>query len=153
MLYVHRYLRLTPVLAFIILMSMTLFRFLGNGPMWPKIVDILKVPCDRRWWLPLIYIQNYGNPDGEVSQFYRSKFPTNLITKKKSPIFSVILGLGIYQLICNFISFHHSSFIWSIDSTRKSSTHCWSQFSVVLRTLLLYMSNMDFVSCCMLIFG
>lgn len=67
MLYIHRYLRLTPLLAVTILLTMSLTRFLGNGPLWPGAFNELKEACDRKWWLSLLYIQNYVDPDYTVS--------------------------------------------------------------------------------------
>lgn len=60
-LYYHRYLRLTPLLAITMLVSMSVFRFLGSGPLWPIATQIYAV-CDRYWWSVLLYVQNYVNP-------------------------------------------------------------------------------------------
>lgn len=89
MVYVHRYLRLTPILAVVILISLTLFRrvmgdfiliwsmfdliltpFLffkmGSGPLWFSYIKNA-VNCDEYWWTSLLYIQNYYNPDKIVT--------------------------------------------------------------------------------------
>lgn len=62
MLYFHRYIRLTPLLAFCILFSMSLLRFMGDGPIWASTVDFLGKQCERNWWSVLLYVQNYVNP-------------------------------------------------------------------------------------------
>lgn len=62
MLYLHRYLRLTPLLAVSILFSMSLLRFMENGPLWPKMLHRLSGECETHWWTVLLYIQNYVNP-------------------------------------------------------------------------------------------
>lgn len=67
MLYIHRYLRLTPFLAISILFSMSLLRYFGNGPLWPNTIDNLSKQCERNWWSTLLYIQNYYNPKDIVS--------------------------------------------------------------------------------------
>lgn len=66
-LYIHRYLRLTPLLAISVLLSTTLFRFLGDGPIWPGFTEFLKNQCEKHWWSTLLYVQNYVNPDDIVS--------------------------------------------------------------------------------------
>lgn len=65
--YLHRYVRMTPLLAVCILVSMTLLRFMGNGPVWPIMLDFNTGHCERYWWSTLIYVQNYVNPKNIVS--------------------------------------------------------------------------------------
>lgn len=69
MLHFQRYLRLTPLLAVLILIAMSLYRFIGSGPIWPSIFNDLKVPCDRKWWQALLYIKNYVDSEYMVSFF------------------------------------------------------------------------------------
>ncbi|XP_047536523.1 nose resistant to fluoxetine protein 6-like [Vanessa atalanta] len=59
-----RYLRLTPAYAFIILLTATWFKFLGPAPLWEFDVfqvtgNIMVSDCRRRWWLNLLYVNNY----------------------------------------------------------------------------------------------
>lgn len=65
-LYFHRYLRLTPLLGMTILFSVTLLRFLGNGPLWPSLMKFFGGQCERNWWSALFYVQNYYNPNDIV---------------------------------------------------------------------------------------
>lgn len=74
MFYVHRYLRLTPLLAVLILLSTTLFRFIGDGPIWPGFVEFLRNQCDEHWWSAMLYVQNYVNPDDIVSSRTQNVF-------------------------------------------------------------------------------
>lgn len=60
-LYLHRYIRTTPLLAASILISVSLLRFLGNGPFWPIVVDFNGGHCTRYWWSTLLHVQNYVN--------------------------------------------------------------------------------------------
>lgn len=60
LLYLHRYLRLTPALAAAILMHSTLIRHFGSGPLW-KATDPQPM-CEKYWWTTLLYVQNYVNP-------------------------------------------------------------------------------------------
>lgn len=62
LLYLHRYLRLTPLLIVTVLFSMSLIRFFGSGPLWPNMIESLGIQCERYWWSTLLYIQNYANP-------------------------------------------------------------------------------------------
>lgn len=62
MLYLNRYLRLTPVFAVILLIVMSLYRFVGTGPLWPTIFNGMRKPCEDKWWLALLYVQNYVTP-------------------------------------------------------------------------------------------
>lgn len=66
-LYLHRYVRLTPLLAVVFLVSMTLMRFLGDGPVWPIWIQFFSKPCETYWWSTLLYVQNYVNPRDFVS--------------------------------------------------------------------------------------
>lgn len=66
MLYVHRYLRLTPLLVVIILLTTTLMRFFGNGPIWPTLTDLIRNQCERNWLSTLLYVQNYVNVNDMV---------------------------------------------------------------------------------------
>nr|XP_023022066.1 nose resistant to fluoxetine protein 6-like isoform X1 [Leptinotarsa decemlineata] len=58
----HRYLRLTPVLAIAVLMHSTILRYFGNGPCWNIFESILIQPCRNNWWMTLLYVQNYLSP-------------------------------------------------------------------------------------------
>ena len=60
--YLHRYLRLTPVYGCLILLVISLFRHIGSGPF--NTVDLFSNPvsCTKYWWSALLHIQNYVNP-------------------------------------------------------------------------------------------
>lgn len=68
--YLHRYIRLTPPYAVMILITAKLFPYFGNGPMWHSIVHSSSQVCKDNWWQGLIYLQNYLTPTSTV----RSKF-------------------------------------------------------------------------------
>ncbi|XP_037070378.1 nose resistant to fluoxetine protein 6-like [Pollicipes pollicipes] len=59
MYYVHRYIRLTPVLAMTIGFVATLYVHLGDGPFWGK-NTVFGNPyiCSKYWWKNLAYINN-----------------------------------------------------------------------------------------------
>lgn len=76
--YFHRYLRLTPVLAACILTYMSIVRFMSSGPLWPQRFSFIEGSCTQYWWSPLIYVQNYVNPNKRVSVYNSiGMFPMN----------------------------------------------------------------------------
>ncbi|XP_055303304.1 O-acyltransferase like protein-like isoform X2 [Sitodiplosis mosellana] len=60
-LYLHRFIRLTPLLGASFLFSMSLMRFFGSGPFWPTMLHFFHGECERYWWSTLLYIQNFVN--------------------------------------------------------------------------------------------
>ncbi|XP_055914238.1 nose resistant to fluoxetine protein 6-like [Eupeodes corollae] len=54
----HRYIRLTPPLAVVILYYLTINKFIGSGPYRE---DSIKrhFQCKETWWSTLLYVQNY----------------------------------------------------------------------------------------------
>lgn len=69
MMYFHRYIRLTPVVAVVILYIMSLYKYSGAGPMWMKLGTQDK-RCEDTWWATLLYVQNYAFPYKIVSFFF-----------------------------------------------------------------------------------
>jgi peptidoglycan/LPS O-acetylase OafA/YrhL len=59
--YLHRYLRLTMVYAFLLFFWWTLTVHLGNGPTWRKAAGVdsdLQNNCEKYWWTNFLYINN-----------------------------------------------------------------------------------------------
>lgn len=66
--YFHRYLRLTPAIIGVILVHMSIVKYFGSGPLWPQTFKyVIEEPCNKGWWEPLLYIQNYVNVNDAVS--------------------------------------------------------------------------------------
>lgn len=65
MVYIHRYLRITPVFMFAALFFWSMQVYLGSGPLW---VDIgsLTGDCDKHWYTNMIYLNNFI-PDWKTS--------------------------------------------------------------------------------------
>ncbi|KAJ8938316.1 hypothetical protein NQ314_011528, partial [Rhamnusium bicolor] len=59
--YIHRYIRLTPALAAVVLVSATLLDYMGSGPKWTYIKSDFSENCKLYWWSSLLYCQNYVN--------------------------------------------------------------------------------------------
>ncbi|XP_055910867.1 nose resistant to fluoxetine protein 6-like, partial [Eupeodes corollae] len=74
LMYIHRYIRLTPALAAVVLFYITINRYIGSGP--------FRVPsegCAESWWYTLLYIQNYvKSPFGCVAQAWYLACDTQL---------------------------------------------------------------------------
>ncbi|KAG5882440.1 Nose resistant to fluoxetine protein 6, partial [Gonioctena quinquepunctata] len=67
--YVHRYLRLTPVLVMAIVVRATLLGNMGNGPLWGN-EQLKSSSCQTNWWYSLLYVQNYFEPNCEGHTWY-----------------------------------------------------------------------------------
>lgn len=61
-LYLHRYMRVTPLLVVYFFVSVSVLRFMGSGPVWPISVEFFSENCKRYWWSTFLHIQNYVNP-------------------------------------------------------------------------------------------
>lgn len=70
LMFLHRYLRLTPALAALVLFSTTLLKYVGNGPLKGTSDQMFVNTCDKWWWSTLLYVQNYVNPDDFVSKLF-----------------------------------------------------------------------------------
>lgn len=70
--YLHRIVRLTPVLAVAVLFFMTLFPRLDSGPLWQQFSGAHQL-CSDTWWATLLYVQNYAAAGRMVSNSPRSR--------------------------------------------------------------------------------
>ncbi|XP_050094016.1 nose resistant to fluoxetine protein 6-like [Anopheles aquasalis] len=59
----YRYIRLTPVYAFVILFHATWLLKLQKGPIWRWGAETEQVFCRRNWWTNMLYINNYVNAE------------------------------------------------------------------------------------------
>ncbi|BFF99902.1 nose resistant to fluoxetine protein 6 [Drosophila madeirensis] len=60
MMYLHRYLRLTPVLALAILIYMKILPISGDGPLYGSVTFDNYTICEETWYWSLLYVQNYA---------------------------------------------------------------------------------------------
>ncbi|XP_030378335.1 nose resistant to fluoxetine protein 6-like [Scaptodrosophila lebanonensis] len=63
LMYLHRYLRLTPMLALLILVCLKLQPHLGDGPLWGILKFDNYSSCERTWFWTLLYVQNYATSE------------------------------------------------------------------------------------------
>uniref|UniRef100_A0A1Y9IRE9 Acyltransferase 3 domain-containing protein n=1 Tax=Anopheles merus TaxID=30066 RepID=A0A1Y9IRE9_ANOME len=59
----YRYVRLTSVYAFVILLHATWLLKLQTGPLWRWGAETEQTFCRRNWWTNLLYINNYVHAD------------------------------------------------------------------------------------------
>ncbi|XP_059480960.1 nose resistant to fluoxetine protein 6-like isoform X2 [Neocloeon triangulifer] len=62
-LYLHRYVRLTPVYMVVLGFYATLLAKIGSGPLWQRKVGVEVERCVASWWANILYINNYVNTD------------------------------------------------------------------------------------------
>lgn len=82
--YLNRLLRMFPVLATAILLQVSIFNWVADGPFWNVLAEETH-KCRVFWWSTLLHIQNYVNPGDIVSVKYLSAcraFQNILFTKK-----------------------------------------------------------------------
>lgn len=60
--------RLTPAVAAMIIVHVTILKFIGHGPHWPPIEASLVSPCANNWWATLLYVHNYVSGGGMVGE-------------------------------------------------------------------------------------
>lgn len=56
-----RYIRLTPLYAFVIFYYASVLNHIGAGPLWKSIIGAESADCRANWWTSLLYISNYVN--------------------------------------------------------------------------------------------
>ncbi|KAK0160135.1 hypothetical protein PV328_007572 [Microctonus aethiopoides] len=59
--YLHRYIRLTPALGALLLLTIFILPRIGSGALWEANMNAQKEICAKHWWNLLLYIQNYRN--------------------------------------------------------------------------------------------
>ncbi|CRK90557.1 CLUMA_CG004260, isoform A [Clunio marinus] len=60
--YLHRYLRITPVLLVLVFIMVSFFRHFGDGPYHKNALNFNLIHCEKYWWATFLHIQNYFNP-------------------------------------------------------------------------------------------
>lgn len=64
MIYFHRVLRIVPTIALFTALFMTIFEFLGSGPIWNVGLQNIYEPCKSNWWINIIFINNFYQQNG-----------------------------------------------------------------------------------------
>ncbi|KAG8237343.1 hypothetical protein J437_LFUL014549 [Ladona fulva] len=67
--YLIRYIRLTPAYALVLFFYATVLNRLGSGPLWHASVTPESSFCAKNWWTNLLYVSNYVNTGEMVRKF------------------------------------------------------------------------------------
>ncbi|XP_022192559.2 nose resistant to fluoxetine protein 6-like isoform X4 [Nilaparvata lugens] len=68
--YTQRLFRLAPAYFFQILLALSLYRFVNNGPLWKHYIYVIKDNCLESWWTHVIFINNYVMPNKQCSSAF-----------------------------------------------------------------------------------
>lgn len=79
--YIHRYLRMTPLMMALIAFCATLLRYTGEGPGWRDSIVMYDGWCKDNWWINSLYLHNFINTNNMVRQTWLTfvSYPTNPI--------------------------------------------------------------------------
>ncbi|KAL7029378.1 hypothetical protein ACKWTF_006213 [Chironomus riparius] len=124
LLYVFRYIRLTPAYLMMIGLYSTWFIKIGDGPLWKQRISLEQERCQISWWKNLLYINNYyGNDALCMFQSWYLAADTQLFILAPLIIYPLWkcrrIGLyitGILASICTFIPFY-ITYTQSLDPT------------------------------------
>ncbi|CAH1973115.1 unnamed protein product [Acanthoscelides obtectus] len=131
--YLHRYLRLTPALAALILVTVYLLDYMGSGPRWALMRELFQKQCEKYWWTSLLYIQNYANEQNNIclshtwylsvdTQLYFFspillillwKYPTAGITLLISATFGSMVAVAYLTYEYKLPALYNSILIWA----------------------------------------
>jgi len=135
--YVHRFLRITPVYMFCLLFWWTLQPYMGIGPVWIKITDRFNDDCEDYWYTNLLYVNNFV-PNWKTSSclgqswylandmqfFLISPIILILYIKfSKASAWAFIAGLNILGVVCAGTIAHHFNLNPSIFSSDSGSNY------------------------------
>ena len=59
--YLHRYIRMTPLMMIIIGFCVTLLKYMGSGPTWVESTTMFDKWCQNNWWINSLYLHNFIN--------------------------------------------------------------------------------------------
>lgn len=65
--YLHRYIRMTPLMMALIAFCATLLRYTGSGPNWMDSIQMYDSWCRSNWWTNALYLHNFINRENMVS--------------------------------------------------------------------------------------
>ncbi len=61
--YFHRYCRLIPTLVFVLLVSINLTPWMGQGPIFPTSNGFEVAACRHQWWTTILFLNNIIKPE------------------------------------------------------------------------------------------
>ncbi|XP_043660070.1 O-acyltransferase like protein [Drosophila teissieri] len=91
LMYLHRYLRLTPIVAVAILVYFKMLPLLADGPLYDTVGFLDYSVCKKSWFWTLLYVQNYATADVCLAHTWYLAVDMQLY------ILSPILLIGLYK--------------------------------------------------------
>lgn len=67
-LYIFRFMRISPFVGILILLTMTLTKYSNDGPYYTILTEAQIPACEQYWWSAMLHVQNYVNPNTIVSE-------------------------------------------------------------------------------------
>ncbi|XP_078681738.1 nose resistant to fluoxetine protein 6-like [Branchiostoma floridae x Branchiostoma belcheri] len=115
--YIHRYFRVTPVYAFLLMIYSCLFVYMGTGPNWadPTLKAMIELQgCPDSYWTNLLYINNYVNKcfkwawflAVDMQLFIVSPFILLLLYRQPKRGITVTLFLVVSSCVINAVRYH-----------------------------------------------
>lgn len=114
--YLHRYIRITPVVAATIFFTLTLQRYVGDGPFNKYFIILFSENCEEYWWSALLHVQNIVNPF-DICMFHLWYLSPDFQLYLISPLLGILLwkyGKTILKIFPFFI-FSSCFFIFVIS--------------------------------------
>nr|XP_008198006.2 PREDICTED: nose resistant to fluoxetine protein 6 isoform X1 [Tribolium castaneum] len=105
-LYIARYIRLTPSYLVVIGFYCTFLSRIGDGPLWDSRIKHEQEKCQKSWWTNLLYVNNYVNTDDMCmfqSWYLAADYHLFIIAPfviyplwKFAKVGKTVLGLGVF---------------------------------------------------------
>jgi len=126
--YIHRYLRIVPLYAFLLLVWWRIAVHIGDGPFWFRWIGYTEI-CDKLWWTNLLFINNlvpWGVSETGGCLYVSWYLADDMQFYLLSPIFFVIYyyrnltGMTLTLLVCGALV------LLSVQETLQGK---WSDFT------------------------
>ncbi|KAM7346795.1 nose resistant to fluoxetine protein 6-like isoform 2-T2 [Cochliomyia hominivorax] len=113
-LYIGRYIRLTPAYLAIIGFYITWLPSIGSGPLWQQRMNREQERCETSWWANILYINNYINPgklcmfqswylSADSQLFFMAPIVIYLLNKSRKFGLNLLIALVIITSIIPFV--------------------------------------------------
>lgn len=117
----HRFLRITPAYAAMILFIVSIAHHMGDGPFFKPFMNQLSKSCENNWWTALLYVQNYANPlqlcltntwylSVDMQLFILSPFVIYPLWRFRKYFIPVIAIFILLQILCVFATVYINDF-------------------------------------------
>uniref|UniRef100_A0A182P5T9 Nose resistant-to-fluoxetine protein N-terminal domain-containing protein n=1 Tax=Anopheles epiroticus TaxID=199890 RepID=A0A182P5T9_9DIPT len=115
-LWLHRYVRLTPAYAALILFGASFVELLGEGVLYKLVSEDLLLACHKSWWSGLLYVQNYVHSDSfcfahtwylsvDMQLYIVSPLIIYLLWRYGKRVVPVIVLIALLSICCVYTTF------------------------------------------------